>query len=109
MIRLSEAIARAYCSEVIITSFVMKVYSLLNQSIVRVQMVDIELNEVIVKIPYFDNNFNHHETNMSVNKKTKIKYRKFMEVRNIFIQHLEACEQKMLEMWNNRKATLILN
>ncbi|CAO3596624.1 unnamed protein product [Absidia cylindrospora] len=43
MIRLSEAIARVYCSEKITESYVSEAYSLLRKSIVRVQQDDIRL------------------------------------------------------------------
>ncbi|KAI3403214.2 MCM6 [Candida oxycetoniae] len=43
MIRLSEAIARANCTEEITPSFVAEAYDLLKQSIIRVEMEDIEV------------------------------------------------------------------
>lgn len=45
MIRLSEAIARANCTEEITPSFVAEAYDLLRQSIIRVEMDDIEMEE----------------------------------------------------------------
>jgi DNA replication licensing factor MCM6 len=45
MVRLSEAIARANCSEEITPSFVAEAYDLLRQSIIRVEMDDIEVEE----------------------------------------------------------------
>ncbi|ABN65660.2 DNA replication licensing factor, MCM6 component [Scheffersomyces stipitis CBS 6054] len=45
MIRLSEAIARANCTEEITPSFVAEAYDLLKQSIIRVEMDDIEMEE----------------------------------------------------------------
>lgn len=45
MIRLSEAIARANCTEVITPTFVSEAYDLLRQSIIRVEMDDIEMDE----------------------------------------------------------------
>ncbi|KAG7192259.1 MCM DNA helicase complex subunit mcm6 [Scheffersomyces spartinae] len=45
MIRLSEAIARANCSEFIEREFVNEAYDLLRQSIIRVEMEDIEIDE----------------------------------------------------------------
>ncbi|KAL7663067.1 DNA replication licensing factor MCM6 [[Candida] zeylanoides] len=43
MIRLSEAIARANCTEVITPVFVAEAYDLLRQSIIRVEMDDVEV------------------------------------------------------------------
>lgn len=45
MIRLSEAIARANCSEEITPNFVAEAYDLLRQSIIRVEMDDVEIDE----------------------------------------------------------------
>ncbi|CUM66533.1 uncharacterized protein PRCAT00004201001 [Priceomyces carsonii] len=45
MIRLSEAIARANCTEEITPSFVSEAYDLLRQSIIRVEMDDIEVDD----------------------------------------------------------------
>lgn len=45
MIRLSEAIARANCTEEITPSFVAEAYDLLKQSIIRVEMDDIEMED----------------------------------------------------------------
>ena len=45
MIRLSEAIARANCTEEITPSFVAEAYDLLKQSIIRVEMDDIEVDD----------------------------------------------------------------
>lgn len=45
MIRLSEAIARANCTEEILPSFVAEAYNLLRQSIIRVEMDDVEIDE----------------------------------------------------------------
>ncbi|ODV70280.1 MCM-domain-containing protein [Hyphopichia burtonii NRRL Y-1933] len=45
MIRLSEAIARANCSEEITPTFVAEAYDLLRQSIIRVEMDDVELDD----------------------------------------------------------------
>ncbi|ORZ12673.1 MCM2/3/5 family-domain-containing protein [Absidia repens] len=45
MIRLSEAIARIYCSDKITESYVSEAYSLLQKSIVRVQKDDIHLED----------------------------------------------------------------
>lgn len=45
MIRLSEAIARANCTEEITPSFVAEAYDLLKQSIIRVEMDDIEMDD----------------------------------------------------------------
>ncbi|CAH2354635.1 DNA replication licensing factor Mcm6p [[Candida] railenensis] len=47
MIRLSEAIARANCTEEITPSFVAEAYDLLRQSIIRVEMDDVEIEEEI--------------------------------------------------------------
>lgn len=45
MVRLSEAIARANCTDVITPSFVAEAYDLLRQSIIRVEMDDIEIDQ----------------------------------------------------------------
>ena len=45
MIRLSEAIARANCTEEITPTFVSEAYDLLRQSIIRVEMDDIEMED----------------------------------------------------------------
>ncbi|CUM55241.1 uncharacterized protein AC631_00996 [Debaryomyces fabryi] len=45
MIRLSEAIARANCTEEITPTFVAEAYDLLRQSIIRVEMDDIEMDD----------------------------------------------------------------
>lgn len=45
MVRLSEAIARANCTEEISPSFVAEAYDLLRQSIIRVEMDDIEVDD----------------------------------------------------------------
>lgn len=45
MIRLSEAIARANCTEIITPTFVAEAYDLLRQSIIRVEMDDVEMEE----------------------------------------------------------------
>ncbi|KAK6202501.1 DNA replication licensing factor, MCM6 component [Scheffersomyces amazonensis] len=45
MIRLSEAIARANCTDVITPSFVAEAYDLLRQSIIRVEMDDINVDD----------------------------------------------------------------
>ncbi|CAK7890947.1 DNA replication licensing factor Mcm6p [[Candida] anglica] len=45
MIRLSEAIARANCTDEITPSFVAEAYDLLRQSIIRVEMDDVEIEE----------------------------------------------------------------
>ncbi|RLV83369.1 DNA replication licensing factor MCM6 [Meyerozyma sp. JA9] len=45
MVRLSEAIARANCADEITPTFVAEAYDLLRQSIIRVEMDDIEIDE----------------------------------------------------------------
>ncbi|KAI9303311.1 MCM2/3/5 family-domain-containing protein [Cunninghamella echinulata] len=45
MIRLSEAIARVYCSEEILESYVVEAYNLLQKSIIRVEQDDIDIEE----------------------------------------------------------------
>lgn len=45
MVRLSEAIARANCAEEITPTFVTEAYDLLRQSIIRVEMDDVEIEE----------------------------------------------------------------
>lgn len=47
MIRLSEAIARANCTEEITPTFVAEAYDLLRQSIIRVEMDDVEIEDEV--------------------------------------------------------------
>lgn len=51
MVRLSEAIARANCVEEITPAFVHEAYNLLRQSIIHVDMDDVDVSEDVLELP----------------------------------------------------------
>ena len=64
MIRLSEAIARANCSEEITPSFVSEAYDLLRHSIIRVEVDDVEMDDdADQSLDHNDDNDNNNDDN----------------------------------------------
>ena len=87
MIRLSEAIARANCTEEITPSFVAEAYDLLKQSIIRVEMDDIEMDD------------EERPTGEPGKHKNKISHRtKILSNRNLLKEYLQ-CQLVMTNMF----------
>ncbi|CAN6669804.1 DNA replication licensing factor Mcm6p [Trichomonascus vanleenenianus] len=98
MIRLSEAIARATCSDVITPNIVQEAYNLLRQSIIHVDKDDVEVDEEDEDIPLNEpNDTVADETQQSVDKPTtkkkiKITYEKYTTMMNLMVQYINSSE-----------------
>lgn len=93
MIRLSEAIARANCTEEITPSFVAEAYDLLRQSIIRVEMDDIEIEEEEEITPddnIEDDNNENNDTNADADtasqRRVTITYDKYVSIMNLIVK-----------------------
>jgi DNA replication licensing factor MCM6 len=109
MVRLSEAIARANCVEEITPAFVHEAYNLLRQSIIHVDMDDVDVTEEdVLELPAAANGgarstgFNGHgpavngnSTSSQINghgrghkERTKITYDKYMTIMNLLVRRI---------------------
>jgi len=98
MVRLSEAIARANCSEEITPSFVAEAYDLLRQSIIRVEMDDIEVEEDDNNEDEEDEEQPHEEAQESQvpadqeehvpREKVSISYDKYIAIMNLIVKRV---------------------
>ncbi|KAL6949048.1 hypothetical protein ACO0QE_001536 [Hanseniaspora vineae] len=101
MIRLSEAIARANCTEIITKELVAEAYDLLRQSIIRVDMEDIEMEE---DLPVADEPATTHRANTGAAANvptdrpvTTITYDKYVQMLNLIVRKIA------IESQNNNK------
>lgn len=113
MIRLSEAIARANCVDEITPTFVAEAYDLLKQSIIRVDVDDIEIEEDDEPSELGQNTETHRaqesETPVSVtaesvgpqdipngtkNTKLTVTYEKYVSMMNIMMQKIAEVEMQ---------------
>ncbi|CAK9436464.1 uncharacterized protein LODBEIA_P10220 [Lodderomyces beijingensis] len=112
MIRLSEAIARANCTEEITPSFVAEAYDLLKQSIIRVEMDDIEMEEDEVAEPVDEAPEKEHEEDDLVHRDasaqavaatataprkaepTTITYDKYVSIMNFLVKKISEDDKK---------------
>lgn len=99
MIRLSEAIARANCSEEITPNFVAEAYDLLRQSIIRVEMDDIEIEEEdqdqVMEVDVQEEPTTRQEESVQENEeerqpaeKTTITYDKYVAIMNLLVKRV---------------------
>lgn len=93
MIRLSEAIARANCTEEITPDFVAEAYDLLRQSIIRVEMDDIEMEddepqEGEAGTNAMDENDSVLASSSSKTDPTTISYDKYVSVMNLLVKKI---------------------
>lgn len=98
LIRLSEAIARANCVDEILPSFVAEAYDLLRQSIIRVDVDDIEIeeDEYNKNVPVHQNHqenvvspsFSPHDNSTREKTKITISYEKYVEMMNIIVRKI---------------------
>lgn len=122
LIRLSEAIARANCKDDITPAFVAEAYDLLKQSIIRVEKEDLEIDDdddggndggnddgdsdgdnnadddhIIDDVEEQELRATQDESTnakTSSHKKTVIPYSVFVNLRNVFLQHIRENELK---------------
>lgn len=98
MVRLSEAIARANCSETITPSFVAEAYDLLRQSIIRVDMDAVELDDDEVEGDVAEDNIEEEEqvTEQPPHRQKKAKesipYHKCIAIMNLMVKHVSDDE-----------------
>lgn len=89
MVRLSEAIARANCVEEVTEEFVDEAYNLLRQSIVHVEMDDVEVDEDAIELSR--KALRQTQENASApedapqREKTKITYEKYTAMMNLLV------------------------
>ncbi|KAH3900901.1 related to DNA replication licensing factor MCM6 [Saccharomycodes ludwigii] len=99
MIRLSEAIARANCVEEITPEFVSEAYDLLSQSIIRVDMEDVEVDEDDNSSDTDDDDNDSNNNNKkstpsgddgrgSSRQPTTITYDKYVEMMNLIVRKI---------------------
>ena len=95
MIRLSEAIARANCTEEITPDFVAEAYDLLKQSIIRVEMDDIEMEADDEPQQGQENAMDEEDsgaaattTTASRAEPTTISYDKYVSVMNLLVKKI---------------------
>lgn len=101
MIRLSEAIARANCTEEISPTFVSEAYDLLRLSIIRVDVDDVEMDEedddnepkedhyddiVETEDPRPDTSLQHAESAPTPAHKTTVTYDKYVAMMNLIVK-----------------------
>ncbi|KAI5950768.1 MCM6 [Candida jiufengensis] len=94
MIRLSEAIARANCTEDITPSFVAEAYDLLKQSIIRVEMEDIEIEDddvqqdTIAAVETVDGAPSEPPQQQQQSESTSVSYDKYVSVMNLLVKKI---------------------
>lgn len=104
MIRLSEAIARANCTEEITPSFVSEAYDLLRQSIIRVEMDDIQIDDDQDDENDDENNQDdddqdpeHQQTQQQEEREPKavtITYDKYISIMNLIVKKVMEDDNK---------------
>lgn len=101
MVRLSEAIARANCTEEITPSFVAEAYDLLRQSIVRVEMDDVEVEDEDADVDAdVGADMEHEEMTpapqvpKSEDKKATISYDKYVAIMNLMVKHVSENDSR---------------
>ncbi|KAG0142065.1 hypothetical protein CROQUDRAFT_725310 [Cronartium quercuum f. sp. fusiforme G11] len=110
MIRLSEAIARAHCMEVITPAFVREAYSLLKQSIIHVEKDDIGLDDeeeddVPEEVEHAMANMELDEAQVAaqpesapgpktVKRKPTVSYEKYMGITSLVLGKLSTVERE---------------
>lgn len=104
MIRLSEAIARANCTDIITKELVAEAYDLLRQSIIRVDMEDIEMEE---DLPLTNEQATTQRVTTGVAENvpgnrpvTTITYDKYVEMLNLIVRKIAIESQT-----NNKELT----
>ncbi|KAI8076810.1 MCM2/3/5 family-domain-containing protein [Halteromyces radiatus] len=110
MIRLSEAIARVYCSDKIIESYVIEAYNLLQKSIIRVEQDDVDiggddgpeaLDGGLQGLRIHDNDDQQsNQDAMDVNQETdqqnfRITYEKYCQIQSMLVHHLRETDRKL--------------
>lgn len=116
MIRLSEAMARVHCSDVVLTKHVQEAFRLLNKSIIRVETPEIDFEtEESPPIPVeeeedvvnggpnglADGDVNVQRTDEGdtgkpvkpVGRKIKVTYEQYRSIANVLILHLRKLEE----------------
>ncbi|KAI5948782.1 MCM6 [Candida theae] len=91
MIRLSEAIARANCTEEITPDFVAEAYDLLKQSIIRVEMDDVEMeadDQEEQETAMDEDNADTVAATTSRAEPTTISYDKYVSVMNLLVKKI---------------------
>lgn len=102
MIRLSEAIAKANCTEDITPSFVSEAYDLLRQSIIRVEMDDVQIfdddddndgnsngvDEGSDQGTQFEGTNEHIQAEQQDHRPTTITYDKYVSIMNILVKRV---------------------
>lgn len=93
MIRLSEAIARANCTDEITPAFVAEAYDLLRQSIIRVEMEDVEIDEEPEpEVMDYDEPEEIAPTTQS-QEKVSISYDKYVAMMNLIVKRVSDDDQ----------------
>ncbi|ORX54404.1 MCM-domain-containing protein [Hesseltinella vesiculosa] len=105
MIRLSEAIARVYCSDKILESYVTEAYNLLQKSIIRVEQDDVDIDEDLaatgierhVQNMNLDGERQQEQQEMEVeqsqdSQKIKIEYEKYYQIQLMLTHHLKQIQ-----------------
>lgn len=116
MIRLSEAMARVHCSDVVLTKHVQEAFRLLNKSIIRVETPEIDFEteesppipveeeeDVVNEGPngLADGDVNVQRTDEGdtgkpvkpVGRKIKVTYEQYRSIANVLILHLRKLEE----------------
>ncbi|KAG7877471.1 hypothetical protein KL937_004666 [Ogataea polymorpha] len=92
MIRLSEAIARANCTEEITPRFVAEAYDLLRQSIIRVEKDDVEIDEgdetLLPSEPTPQDTQEREPPESGGKHKVAIPYDKYVKMMNLFVRKI---------------------
>ncbi|XP_065665175.1 zygotic DNA replication licensing factor mcm6-A isoform X2 [Hydra vulgaris] len=112
MIRLSEALARLHCMDMVTAKHVKEAYRLLNKSIIRVETPDIqfgeeedgELQSAAVEITPVTNNEENDKENepametasKSVHKKLKLSYEKYRTIANTIVMFMRQEEDRSI-------------
>uniref|UniRef100_T2MDE1 DNA replication licensing factor MCM6 n=1 Tax=Hydra vulgaris TaxID=6087 RepID=T2MDE1_HYDVU len=112
MIRLSEALARLHCMDMVTAKHVKEAYRLLNKSIIRVETPDIqfgeeedgELQSAEVDIAPVTNNEENDKENesametasKSIHKKLKLSYEKYRTIANTIVMFMRQEEDRSI-------------
>lgn len=89
MVRLSEAIARANCAEEITPTFVAEAYDLLRQSIIRVEMDDIEIdNDETENVEEVPETVPEAAPESQPRRKATISYERYVSMMNLLVKRV---------------------
>lgn len=112
MIRLSEAVARMYCSAEVTENHAKEAFRLLSKSIIRVEQPDVDFEEDLqqnepeqppepvqngLQNGHAEKNGNGHAHHIVTGQKMKLTFEEYKAMANVLVYHVRQCEDSSVE------------